>query len=218
MLNAINGEVAVLVKKIGVLGGTFDPPHTGHIELAEAVLASLELSSVLFVPAGNPYFKTERYVTPAARRLEMVRLAIGAKPRLDVSTAEIDRPGPSYTVDTISELKSTLAPADEIYFILGWDILAQLPKWREPERLIKLCYLVAVPRIGYPVPNAAALDKILPGLSKRTVVLGGPVINISATVIRERVACGLSIEHLVPDAVARYIEAHGLYKEVGARA
>lgn len=200
------------MKKIGVLGGTFDPPHTGHIELAEAILSKLELSCVLFVPAGNPYFKTERYVTPAPQRLEMVRLALDRKPCLDVSTMEIDRPGPSYTVDTLSELKAKIAPEDEIYFILGWDILAELPRWREPERLISLCHLVAVPRIGYPIPNPGALEKIIPGLSERTIILGEPTINISATVIRERVACGLSIEHLVPDTVAGYIKEHGLYR------
>lgn len=198
--------------KIGVLGGTFDPVHTGHIELAEAVIYQLGLAYVLFVPAGNPYFKAERDITPAAERLDMVRLAIKGNPNLQISTMEIERPGPSYTVDTIAELKVTLAPEDELYFMLGWDILAELPKWREPARLIKLCHLVAIPRIGYRIPDLAPLEKDIPGITERTIVLGEPTINISATIIRERVAGGQSIKHMVPPAVERYIKEHGLYR------
>ena len=200
--------------KIGVLGGTFDPVHTGHIELAEAVIHQLGLAYILFVPAGNPYFKTERNISPAKERLEMVRLAIKGSPNLKVSTMEIERPGPSYTVDTIAELKATLAPDDEIYFVLGWDILPELPKWREPARLIQLCRLVAIPRMNYRVPDLSPLEKDVPGITERTVVLGAPTINISATIIRERVAGGQSIKHMVPAAVERYIKESGLYKDV----
>jgi nicotinate-nucleotide adenylyltransferase len=199
--------------KIGVLGGTFDPVHTGHIELAEAVIYQLGLAYVLFVPAGNPYFKTERNISPAAERLDMVCLAIKDSPNLKVTTMEIERPGPSYTVDTIAELKATLAPDDEIYFLLGWDILPELPKWREPARLIKLCRIIAIPRIGYRVPDLAPLEKEIPGITERTIVLGEPIINISATIIRERVAGGQSIRHMVPAAVERYIKEKGLYRE-----
>lgn len=199
--------------KIGVLGGTFDPVHTGHIELAEAVIYQLGLAYVLFVPAGNPYFKAERDITPEGERLDMVRLAIKDNSNLQISTMEIERPGPSYTVDTIAELKASLAPEDELYFMLGWDILPELPKWREPARLIQLCHLVAIPRIGYRVPDLIPLEKDIPGITERTIVLGGPIINISATIIRERVAAGQSIKHLVPPAVEKYIKANGLYQE-----
>jgi nicotinate-nucleotide adenylyltransferase len=203
--------------KIGVLGGTFDPVHTGHIELAEAVIYQLGLAYVLFVPAGNPYFKTERSITPASQRLEMVCLAIKGRPTLKVSTMEIERPGPSYTVDTIAELKAGLSPEDEIYFMLGWDILTELPKWREPDRLIKLCHIIAIPRIGYRVPDLTPLEKDIPGITERTIILGGPIINISATIIRERIAGGQSIKHLVPPAVERYIKENGLYTEKNSK-
>jgi nicotinate-nucleotide adenylyltransferase len=199
--------------KIGVLGGTFDPVHTGHIELSEAVIHQLGLAYVLFVPAGNPYFKAERDITPVEMRLEMVRLAIMGKPHLKLSTLEIERPGPSYTVDTIAELKASLAPEDEIFFMLGWDILPELPKWREPARLIQLCRIVAIPRMNYRVPDLAPLEKDIPGITERTIVLGGPIINISSTIVRERVASGQSIKHLVPPSVEKYIKENGLYKK-----
>lgn len=203
--------------KIGVLGGTFDPVHIGHVRLAEVVMARLDLSYVLFVPAGDPYMKIDQYITPAEHRLAMVRLATSGHPNLKVSTTEIERQGPSYTVDTIAELKKNLKDEDELFFILGWDNLAELPRWREPRRLIQMCQLVAVPRVGYPIPNPKSMDEAIPGLSQRVIVLGRPIINISATVIRERVAKGLSIRHLVPEAVTQYIKEHGLYKEVTER-
>ncbi len=134
--------------KIGVLGGTFDPVHRGHIMMAEEAMKSLGLSEVLLVPAGQPISKMKDRLTPAEHRLQMLRLAVAEKPHLKVSTMEIERPGPSYTVDTIAELRKKYGSQDEIFFILGWDSLAQLPDWREPARIISMCSLVAVPRPG----------------------------------------------------------------------
>jgi nicotinate-nucleotide adenylyltransferase len=195
-----------------VLGGTFDPIHRGHLVVAHIVRERLCPAEVIVVPAGEPWLKSGRSVTPAADRLAMVELAVAGHTGLSVSTVEIDRPGPSYTVDTLRFLKSSLPAEDELFFILGWDNLLDLSRWREPEEIIKLCKLVAVPRIGSRVPDAAALEKCLPGLSQRVVLLDKPEIDISATVIRERVKLGLPINDLVPDGVAEYIGSHRLYR------
>jgi nicotinate-nucleotide adenylyltransferase len=142
----------------------------------------------------------------------MVRLAIAGNPGIRLSTLEVERPGPSYTVDTIEELQRGLGGDHELFFILGWDCLAELPRWREPARLVAMCRLVAVFRVGYPVPDLNRLETAVPGLSRRVIVLKEPEINISSSVIRERVARGLSIQHLVPEAVAEYISQHQLYR------
>lgn len=197
---------------IGLLGGTFDPIHIGHLVVAEEARVRLELAEVLFVPAGQPYLKANTPILAAEHRLQMVRLAIAGKPYFRLSTMEIERAGPTYSVDTISELKGQLDDEDELYFILGWDNLEDLPKWHEPRRLIELCYLVAVPRVSYPIPDLSSLEKAVPGLSQRLVMLDKPEIDISASVIRERVARGLSIDHLVPKEVERYIREQRLYR------
>jgi nicotinate-nucleotide adenylyltransferase len=197
--------------KIGVLGGTFDPIHIGHLRVAEEVSARLNLGEVIFMLAGQPWLKLNNAISPAEHRLAMVRLALAGKPRLKPSTMEIERPGPTYTVDTIDELRRQLGAKDELFFILGWDNLTQLPRWHEPSRLIKLCQLVAVPRVGYPSPDLASLDAAIPGLSQRVILLDFPRIDINASEIRKRVRDGLSIHNLVPEAVERYIKEHRLY-------
>jgi len=141
----------------------------------------------------------------------MLRLAVADKPGLKLSTMEIERPGPSYTVDTINELKAQRGKSDEIYFILGWDSLEQLPEWHEPERLVSMCSLVAVPRPGRNRPDLQVLEASMPGISKRVVFLDKPRVDISASAIREMVAKGESIDHLVPGPVAGYIKEHKLY-------
>ena len=197
--------------KIGVLGGTFDPIHLGHLIVAEEARARLNLTQTLFVPAGQPWLKTNNVISPAEHRVEMIRLAIADKPYFKLSTMEIERPGPTYTVDTIAALKGQLSPGAELFFILGWDNLIQLPQWREPSRLVKMCHLVAIPRVVYPTPDLASLEAAIPGLSQRVILLDKPWIDINASVIRQRVAQGLSISHLVPEPVERYIKQHRLY-------
>lgn len=196
---------------IGVLGGTFDPIHHGHIIVAKETIARLNLAEVLFIPAGQPWLKADSPISVAAHRVQMVHLAIAREPHFKLSTMEVERAGPSYTVDTIAELQAQLGRGDELFFILGWDNLAQFPKWREPARLIKMCYLVAVPRPGYPLPDLGSLEAAIPGLSQRLILLDEPEVDIGSTEIRERVGQGLSVRHLVPEAVDEYIRQHKLY-------
>ena len=197
--------------KIGVLGGTFDPIHNGHLLVAEEVRSRLNLEEVLFVPAGEPWLKAGTPISDAKHRVQMVRLAIANTPCFKLSTMEIERPGPSYTVDTIAELRDQLDRGDELFFVLGWGNLIQLPQWHEPARLIEMCYLVAVPRPGSPHPDLKPLEPLIPGLSRKVIFLDKPEIDISASVIRDRVAQGLPIRHLVPEPIDKYIREHRLY-------
>ncbi len=196
---------------IGVMGGTFDPVHNGHLIVAEEAITRLNLAVVILVPAGQPWLKIDHPISPAKHRVKMVRLAIADKPYLKLSTMEIERPGPSYAVDTIAELHAQLGSEDELFLILGWDSLAELPQWREPSRLIEMCKLVVAPRPGYSRPNLKKLEATIPGLSQRAMLMEKPEIDISASEIRNRVARGLSIRHLVPEPVNRYIKQHRLY-------
>jgi nicotinate-nucleotide adenylyltransferase len=197
--------------KIGLLGGTFDPIHMGHLVIAEEVRLKLALDEVLFIPAGRPWLKSERRVAPGEHRLEMLKLAIGPNPHFKVSTIELERPSPSYSVDTVSALRDELGAEVELYFIVGFDALAELPIWKEPSRLLDLCHIVAVRRPGYAELDWRYLEQAIPGISARVVVVDVPQIDISSTLIRERVAGGLSISHLVPEAVEGYILKNRLY-------
>ena len=196
---------------IGVLGGTFDPVHKGHIIVAEKASERLNLVQIIIVPAGQPQLRGDDPVLPAKHRLNMLKLAIADKPRFKLSTMEIERPGPSYTVDTIAELRNQVDAEDELFFILGWDNLARFPEWREPTRLIQMCYLVAAPRPGYQRPDLKAMEKSIPGIRKRVMLMDEPLLDISASGIQDRVARGLSVYHLVPATVNRYIKQHKLY-------
>ncbi len=198
--------------KIGVLGGTFDPIHNGHLTVAATVQDRLGLDEVIFVPAGQPWQKADREVTPVEDRLEMLHRAVDGRPGYGLSTVEAHRPGDTYSLETLAEIWHCLGAGDELYFVLGWDSLAQFSGWYAPERIIRLCKLVAVPRPGYPRPDVSALEKAVPGVSARVVLLDEPYVDISASQIRERVAAGLAIADLVPAAVAEYIAANGLYR------
>ena len=197
---------------IGVLGGTFDPIHLGHLVMAEEARQRLRLARVLFVPAGQPWLKTDRVVAPGTHRVEMVRRAIAGKAYFEVSTTEIDRPGPSYTVDTVDILQQELGPEASFFLLLGWDSLAELPRWKEPTKLVELCKLVAVPRPGFNAPDLRALESSVPGISESVVWLDIPPVDISSSDIRKRVAEGVPVGNLVPDEVAMYIEEHKLYR------
>jgi len=194
---------------IGVLGGTFDPIHMGHLIVAEEARIKLGFSEVLFVPAGQPWLKLDRTITPAVHRVEMVRRAIADNPHFKLSTLEVERPGPSYTVDTLAMLRKQLGREASFFFILGRDALAELPLWKEAEKLVQLCRLVVAPRLGS--KDLKHLEKIIPGLLDKVIQLDMPVIGISSSGIRQRLAQGLPIRYLVPSEVEKYITKQKLY-------
>ena len=200
---------------IGVLGGTFDPVHAGHLSIAEAARDQLGLSQVLFVPAGVPWLKWNRDISPAGQRVEMLELAIAPYPSFRVSRVELERPGHSYTADTLEQLKRDIAGDAELYFILGEDALSEMPLWHQPQRIIELCRLVAARRPGSRTPDLESLEGSLPGISERVIILDNQPVDASSSDIRERVAQHRSIKGLVPDEVARYIEERGLYRKEG---
>jgi nicotinate-nucleotide adenylyltransferase len=202
---------------IGILGGTFNPIHTGHLILANEARTKLGLQEVLFVPAGEPWLKEDRDITTAVHRVEMVRRAIADNHYFRLCTLEVERPGPSYTVDTLTVLQEQWGGEASLFFILGRDTLDELPLWKEPKKLVQLCRLVVVPR---PVLNKVEgsgskdlkhLEKAIPGLLDNVIQLDTPVIGISSTEIRQRLAQGLPIRYLVPAEVEKYIREHGIY-------
>jgi len=195
---------------IGILGGTFDPIHIGHLVVAEEARTKLGLSEVLFVPAGQPWLKQARDITPAAHRVEMVRRAIADNPYFKLSTLEVDHPGPSYTVDTLTLLQDQLSSESSLFFILGRDTLAELPLWKEPRKVIQLCRLVVPPRLGS--RDLRHLEEAIPGLLDKVIQLDMPVIGISSSEIRHRIAQGLPIRYLVPSVVEKYIVEHRIYQ------
>lgn len=198
---------------IGVLGGTFDPVHLGHLVVAGEVRDKLGLDEIIFVPAGQPWLKADRPVSPAAHRLEMVSLAIADNPHFKISHIDIDRPGPTYTVDTIDRLKGEIGVEARIYFLMGSDALVDLPRWKEPSRLIRMCRLVAFNRPGSVLPSLGWLESVVPGLSQSITFVEVSQLDISATEIRQRAAHGGSLQGLVPLAVERYILEQGLYRQ-----
>ena len=191
--------------RVGVLGGTFDPVHLGHLILGDHARAALSLDEVLFVPAGDPWRKGGRQIAAAEHRLAMLRLAIAGNDAFGISDAELRRSGPTYTADTIEALAAERLD-DEFYFILGADALADLPNWRDPERIARHAVLAVAARDDAPrtLPAIAAVDA-------RIMPFESPRVDISSTDIRARVAAGRSIRYLVPEAVAAYIAEHRLY-------
>ena len=203
--------------KLGVLGGTFDPIHLGHLIVAEEARVRLGLKALLFVPTGQPWIKEGRPVSEAHHRLGMARLAVADNPAFQVSSVEVDRPGPTYTVDTLQELRRQQPSKPDIYFILGVDTLEEFSRWREPARILELCTLVVVTRPGHGEPDRASLEALAPGAASKLQFLSGLQVGITGTEIRRRVAADLPIRYWVPRPVEEYIAKHGLYREGGAR-
>jgi nicotinate-nucleotide adenylyltransferase len=203
--------------RVGILGGTFDPVHYGHLVIAEEVREALGLDRVLFVPAPRPPHKLDEEVAPIADRVAMVELAVAANPSFAVSEIEMGRDGPSYTVDTLAELAGEAARqgvARELFFIISAEALADIREWHEPERLLELARLAVVPRPGSPLPEAARLAAMLPGGAAavgRIELVGTVPLANSSSDVRARAASGRSIRYLVPPAVEAYIRDRRLY-------
>ena len=195
--------------RLGVLGGTFDPIHEGHLALAEQAREQLALERVLWIPAGDPWRKGNRPVTPARHRAAMVRLAIEGEPAFELCTTEVERPGPSYSADTLAELQQRYEDA-ELFFLLGMDALLDLPNWRDPARIIEIAKLAVAAR-GEEKLAAPQLDRLLPGLAGQVVWIEMPHIDLSGTELRRRAAAGGSLSDAVPATVDAYIREHQLY-------
>jgi nicotinate-nucleotide adenylyltransferase len=196
--------------RIGILGGTFNPPHLGHLVCAQEAYLQLELDRVMLIPARIPPHKPVEDEPGPEHRLELCRCAVSADERFEVGDLEMRREGPSYTVDTLAELSSQ-APDSELFLIVGGDVAAGLPRWREPERVLSLARLAVAKRRGTARPR---VDRALSELSggERAEFFRMPRIAISSTMIRRRVALGQPITYLVPDPVVGYIERHQLYR------
>jgi nicotinate-nucleotide adenylyltransferase len=194
------------------MGGTFDPIHMGHLVIAETAREALRLDRMLFVPAGVPPHKAPADVTPVEHRVAMVDAAIAGNPAFELSRIEVDRAGPSYTVDTVE----ALAADRDVTLILSVETFLELPRWHEPERLFEAGRVAVVPREGYPAPDPGWLSSTYPGREDRVTFLEAPHLGLSSTAIRERVAAGRSIRYVVPDAVGTYIAAHALYRRTAA--
>jgi nicotinate-nucleotide adenylyltransferase len=201
------------VSKIGVLGGTFDPIHDGHLALGQAACDLLKLDRVLFVPAARPPHKVNDRVTDAVIRCEMVQLAIAGNPHFELSRAELDRPGLSYTIDTLRDLAATSEPGKphELYLILSVESLLGFHEWEDPTAILDLARVAALPRPGTPTPDRAWLTRHFPGREDRFLYLDGFHLSHASRELRALAARGRSLRYLVPGAVADYIKRTSLY-------
>ena len=195
----------------GILGGTFDPPHYGHLLIAENTREALKLAGVLFMPAALPPHKLEWAITPGAQRRDMVDLAIADNPTFSLLTIELERDGPSYSVDSLERLSAD-RPGQEFVFIVSVEAARQLPTWRDPQRLLELTEIAVVPRLGYPPLEVGWADRAFPGQRDRFLDVTSSPVGYSASDVRARVAAGQSIRYLVPPPVEDYIARYGLYR------
>jgi nicotinate-nucleotide adenylyltransferase len=190
--------------RLGILGGTFDPPHIAHLIAGECAVSQFELVKLLFIPANTPPNKLAHAITPAADRLAMLQLAISGNPIFDISEIELKRSGPSYTIDTIRELKTQFANS-ELFLFIGLDQFRNLESWHRPEEILREARVVVMAR------PAKELDKVDSPFQNLVTFMPMPSLDISSSEIRNRVRSGKSIRYLVPDSVAEYIKGHGLY-------
>ena len=197
--------------RLGVYGGTFDPIHYGHLVLAEQCREQLGLDEVRFLPAGHPPHKPDQKITPGQQRAEMVGFAIAGHPQFKLDRRELQRPGPSFTVDTLLELQSEQSDA-ELFLLLGADSLVDLPHWREPARIAQLATIVAVNRAGGPALDVSVLKSVLSDEAvARIRLLAIPGCDLSATDLRQRAREGRSLRYLTPRAVECYIQEKSVY-------
>lgn len=200
-------------RAVGVLGGTFDPPHIGHLILGEYAVEALDLDCLLYVPAADPPHKRDRRKTSVEHRLAMLRLALADNQHFCLSRIDLDRPGPHYSLDMV-RIAQTQYPGAKLYFVMGGDSLRDLPAWNRPDELLKLCWFAVMERPGEDI-DPHMHDAVLPGLAPRVVMLRTPVLEISSTEIINRLREGRSVRYLVPDSVLAYIARHGLYHDEG---
>ena len=203
--------------RLGIMGGTFDPIHIGHLACAEQAREAFGLDGVLFVPAGNPVFKKDRAVTPAGMRLAMCRLAVASNPAFDVSAVEVERGGDTYTVDTLRQLRAQYPGHVELFFITGADAVYHILQWRESAAIADLARLIAVTRPGYALSEerrALIAERGSFSIDHLEVT----ALAISSSHLRERVAAGRSIRYLTMQSVFDYVREHGLYRSAGPQA
>ena len=199
-------------KRIGILGGTFDPPQMGHLILAEYTRETLNLDHILFVPVADHPFKTDATRAPIAHRLAMLKLATNSNPHFSISRVDIDRAGPHYSADTIKIVKSQ-NPCAELYFVMGGDNLRDLPTWDRAQEIYRCCRIAVMKRSDEDI-TPTMHDAILPGLSEKVDMVDVPMLSVwlSSTHVMKRLRDKMSVRYLVPDAVLEYIAEHELYR------
>lgn len=201
----------VLSKRLAVMGGTFDPIHFAHLLIAENVRRRFQLPQVLFMPSGNPPHKKQYEVTSAEDRYIMAMLATCDNPHFAVSRLELDRSGPSYTIDTIRELKARIGEQAQVSFVTGADAVLEILTWHEPDAILDEARVLAIPRPGF---DLSTLDETLgPERASKVTIIDSPIAGISSTMIRERIRTGESVRYLTPRAVIDYIDKRGLYRD-----
>ena len=199
-------------RRIGILGGTFDPPHVGHLWLATLATDGIGLDRVLFMPAAQPPHKRLRGMSSATDRLLMTRLAIAGDEAFELTLIEMERPGPSYTIDSVDELRRAYGTDAQLFLLMAADTLAQIDSWREPDALLERVEWAVGPRPGIPLPERSALEDRFGERASRIHLLEGPSLDVSSTQVRERVAAGHAIRYLVPRGVEELITDRGLYR------